>query len=697
LEVLGELAEETLWALKSPSLACRIAALSFQIAFGSHSVARSLGARMLASFSHRFLLKGAVSVRTLATVVAHPYLTAIKGPLQGSVLPIRESVSIGRESSNAVCLPDAAISPRHCRITSDSERYILEELDGAASTIVNGIPVKRRVLSHGDIISVGDSSFLFLEDGGSASTSSPVHLDENAALSVSAEQVRQDELRFLNPEKLAALPAQERIARTLGTLLKISTAIGSLGDVDSVQWQLLGTIFDVIPAERAAILLCGDTLGEFASTVAWDCVSGPDQPVHVSRSLALRVIGERVSILDPAGDSQPPESAALSLLCVPLSAGDRVLGVIYLDTRNPSTRFRTEDLQLLSAIAGLAAVAIENARQFERLGSENQRLRAEVNLRHDMVGQGPRMREVYQFIEKVAPSDSTVLIHGESGTGKELAARAIHQNSPRKSQPFVALNCAALTEALLESELFGHERGAFTSAVVQKKGMLEVADGGTVFLDEVGELPLTLQAKLLRVLQEREFVRVGGTRSIKVNVRFVAATNRDLQKAVKEDKFRLDLFYRLNVVSVTMPALRDHAEDIPALAEYFVGKFAERGGRRLNGISAAARGCLARYDWPGNVRELENAVERAVVVGSSDVILPEDLPEALAETAAVDPCGSAKYHDAILHLKRQLILSAFDQAGGSFTEAAKLLGVHPNYLHRLVRNLDLRMSLKNAG
>jgi Nif-specific regulatory protein len=630
-------------------------------------------------------------------VLGHPHLTAIKGPLKGSILPIRESVSIGREPSNLVCLPDATVSLRHCRITSDSQRHILEELDAAASTIVNGIPVKRRVLSHGDVISIGDSSFLFLEEGASASASSPVHIDENAAVSVSAEQVLHDELRYLHPEKLAALPAQERIARTLGTLLKISTAIGSLGDVDSVQWQLLGTIFDVIPAERAAILLCGDTPDEFASMVAWDCVSGPDQPVHVSRELARRAIGERISILDSAGDSPSSESSGLSLLCVPLAVGDRVLGVIYLDTRNPSTKFTTYDLQLLSAIAGLAAVAIENARQFERLGSENQRLRAEVNLRHDMVGHGPRMREVYQFIEKVAPSDSTVLIHGESGTGKELAARAIHQNSPRKSQPFVALNCAALTESLLESELFGHERGAFTSAVVQKKGMLEVADGGTVFLDEVGELPLSLQAKLLRVLQEREFVRVGGTRSIKVNVRFVAATNRDLQKAVKDDKFRLDLFYRLNVVSMTMPALREHAEDIPLLAEYFIGKFTERCCRQINGISAAARACLARYDWPGNVRELENAIERAVVVGSSDMILPEDLPEALAETAVADPCGSARYHDAILNLKRQLILSAYEQAGGSFTEAAKILGVHPNYLHRLVRNLDLRMSLKNAG
>jgi Nif-specific regulatory protein len=342
----------------------------------------------------------------------------------------------------------------------------------------------------------------------------------------------------------------------------------------------------------------------------------------------------------------------------------------------------------------LAAIAIENARQFERLGIENQQLRAEVSLQHDMVGQSPRMREVYDFIERVAPSDSTVLIYGESGTGKELAARAIHKNSPRKEQPFVALNCAALTETLLESELFGHEKGAFTSAICQKKGLLEVAEGGTVFLDEVGELPLTLQAKLLRVLQEREFVRVGGTRSIKLNVRFLAATNKDLQKAVREEKFRVDLFHRLNVISITMPPLREHAEDIHLLAEHFASRWAQKCNRNVKGISPEARVCLMRYDWPGNIRELENAMERAIVIGSSNSILPEDLPETLMETASSSASGPAKYHEAIRNLKKQLILGAFEQSGGSFTETAKLLGVHPNYLHRLVRNLDLRLALK---
>jgi Nif-specific regulatory protein len=382
---------------------------------------------------------------------------------------------------------------------------------------------------------------------------------------------------------------------------------------------------------------------------------------------------------------------------VPLAAAGKALGVIYLDSSNPATAFTKDDLQLLAGIAGLAAIAIENARQFERLGNENQQLRAEVSLHHDMIGQSPRMREVYKFIERVAPSDSTLLIYGESGTGKELAARAIHKNSLRKDKPFVALNCAALTETLLESELFGHEKGAFTSAICQKKGLLEVAEEGSVFLDEVGELPLTLQAKLLRVLQEREFVRVGGTRSLKLNVRFLAATNKDLQKAVREERFRADLFHRLNVISLTMPPLREHPEDIALLAEHFAARYAKKCSRNVKGFSPEARACLMHYDWPGNIRELENAMERAVVIGSSDFILPEDLPETLLETAPSSASARTKYHDAIRDLKKQMILNAFEQAGGSITETAKILGVHSNYLHRLIRNLDLRLALKKSG
>jgi len=631
-----------------------------------------------------------------------PKLAALNGPMRKSKFPLAGVLSIGRNSTNSICLDEASVSPEHCRINCEKERFLLTDLDSDSGTFVNGIPVRQRLLSPGDEIAVGNSLFLFEAARTPSPARSAVQLDEDSAAHAQVEQLRHEELLYLRPDSLAALPHSERLARALSTLLKISTVIGSIRDVESLQWQLLGMIFDVIPAERGAILLVEDTSEESPFPVAWDRVAGPDHPVHVSRALTRRVIDERISILENEGpkldapgspDGQGGKTAR-SLLCVPLSASGPVLGVIYLDSSNPATAFSKDDLQLLAAVAGLAAIAIENARQFERLGVENQQLQSEVSLQHDMAGQSLRMREVYQFIERVAPSESTVLIYGESGTGKELAARAIHKNSMRKDQAFLALNCAALTETLLESELFGHEKGAFTSAVCQKKGLLEVAEGGTVFLDEVGELPLTLQAKLLRVLQERELVRVGGTRAIKINVRFLAATNKDLQKAVREEKFRDDLFHRLNVISLTLPALREHPEDIPVLAELFVARNAKKCNRVVKGISPESRGCLLKYDWPGNIRELENAMERAVVIGSSDFILPEDLPEAVLETEPSSASESAKYHDAIRDLKKQLILSALDESGGSFVEAARILGVHANYLHRLIRNLDLRMALK---
>jgi Nif-specific regulatory protein len=384
-----------------------------------------------------------------------------------------------------------------------------------------------------------------------------------------------------------------------------------------------------------------------------------------------------------------------SLLCVPLVVFGAKLGVIYADTSDPGAHLDEHHLHLLTAIASVVSVALEHARYVEWLEGENQRLQEEINVEHDMVGDSQRMRDVYQFVGKVAASDSTVLIRGESGTGKELVARAIHRNSKRAGRPFVAINCAALTESLLESELFGHEKGAFTGAVMQKRGKIEVADAGTLFLDEIGELAVPLQAKLLRVLQEREFERVGGTRSIKVDIRLIAATNRDLSEAIKVGQFRQDLFYRINVVSLTMPALRDRREDIPLLATYFVQKYSREANRSVAGISPEAHALLRRYDWPGNVRELENALERAVVLGVSDHVRPEDLPEALVE-GKNEPvhADNLRYHDAVNVVKRQLIIKAVEQAEGNFTEAAKLLDLHPNYLHRLIRNMDIRKDLR---
>jgi transcriptional regulator with GAF, ATPase, and Fis domain len=627
-------------------------------------------------------------------------LLVVSGPLRKSQFPIGTDLVIGRDLESTIRLDDPAVSPQHCSIATQDGQLILCDLDSHGGTFVNGIPVKQRTLKSGDEIAVGISVFRFEAEEHQNAASSPVQMCDRAAVNAKVLEFQAPDLLSLAPQSLAALPQAARMARNLSALLQICKAIGSLRDEEALPWVLLGMIFDVIPAERGAILLMDQDANEIGSQVAWDRLLGPEHPVHISREIVRQVIEEGISLLDggsaaaqSAGSAVNDEKLLRAFLCVPMMSGKKAIGLIYLESSN-TTSFTEDDFQLLAAIAGLAVIGIENARQFERLGSENQRLRAEFSLTHDMVGRSARMRDVYQFIERVAPTDSTVLIHGESGTGKELVAAAIHKNSPRKNQPFVALNCAALTETLLESELFGHEKGAFTSAVNQKKGFLEVAEGGTIFLDEIGELSLILQAKLLRVLQEREFVRVGGTRSIKINVRFLAATNKDLQKCAREGTFRADLFHRLNVISIALPGLREHPEDIPALAEHFAARHAKNCNRAVSGISDEAMACLSQYDWPGNIRELENALERAVVIGSSDKILAEDLPETLLESGKSGGNAPAKYHQAIRNLKKQMILTALDQSTGNITEAAKLLGVHANYLHRLMRNLELRPPIK---
>ena len=272
----------------------------------------------------------------------------------------------------------------------------------------------------------------------------------------------------------------------------------------------------------------------------------------------------------------------------------------------------------------------------------------------------------------------------------------MHANSLRPGKPFVAINCAAIPEALLESELFGHEKGAFTGAIGTKKGKLDFAEDGTLFLDEIGEMPPLMQAKLLRVLQQREFERLGGNRLLPFNARVVAATNKDLEQAIKTGEFRQDLYYRLNVVSVALPPLREHREDIPLLALHFANKYAAKCKRGFKGITAEARSLLMQYSWPGNVRELENAIEHAIVMGPTDEILAEDLPTALLEEQSLE-LTAARYHNTLTQTKKQLVLAALEETNGSPVEAARLLGIHAEYLHRLIRNLNLKSDIKRLG
>ena len=624
----------------------------------------------------------------------NPRLTAISGRLKGNVFTFEDlPVVIGRETTATLCVADASVSRRHSQIEREAEHFVIEDLESLNGTFVNDVPVKRRKLQHGDRVRIGDSQFIFLTHEADMSSSSEVHFEDGQVITGSTLQFRFNDALYV-------------MARDLSALMKISTTINAIRGLEKLQKTLLDLLFEVVPAERGVVLLT-DTGAEgdepvFGSVFGLDRERGQDASIKVSSKVTRWVLKHRESILitnqaeaDNFGssDSLVADQPA-SVMCVPLIMLDRSLGVIYLDTTELDTPFDQDHLQLVSAISAITAVAIENARHFEWLVSENQRLIADFNIEHNLVGESPPIREVLQFISKVAPTDSTVLLSGESGTGKELAARAIHLNSKRADKTFMAVNCAALAESLLESELFGHEKGSFTGALMQKKGRLEIADGGTVFLDEIGELSPALQVKLLRVLQEREFERVGGTRAIKVDIRLITATNKNLEESIANGTFRQDLYYRLNVVNLEMPALRERPEDIPLLANYFAAKYAERCNRRITGIAANAQARLASYYWPGNVRELENAIERAVVLGATDRILLEDLPESLLESEPAAAAPGAKYHEAVAETKRQIILSAMQQAKGSYTEAAKLLGVHPNYLHRLVRNLNLKEQLK---
>jgi transcriptional regulator with GAF, ATPase, and Fis domain len=630
----------------------------------------------------------------------NPRLLGISGPLKGSAFPLPAGeVSIGRDSSNQLWAADPALSRRHCLLVQDETgQFSVRDLKSRNGTLVNGVPVEQQQISHGDQIFIGDSVLLFLvEEGGNHFQKNPVEFADTISFDGPPLLLRAEDSLYLRPEKVvASLPPTARWARDLNALLKIATGIGGIRDQDSLQWQLLGFIFDVVPAERGAILM-GDRPDDFASTAAWDRIRGPGHAVRVSRTIVERVLRDRVGLVvsDVSGHEALRQVKTLTdlkvtcLLCVPLLAAGKVLGAIYLDSCNPAAQFDENHLQVMAAVAGIASLAFENVCHWEQLRLENQELRAEIEVEHNMVGSSPNMRKVFEFIRRVAPTDSTVLVQGESGTGKELVAHAIHRNSTRSEKPFVAINCAAIAETLLESELFGHEKGAFTGAAAQKKGKVEVAEGGTLFLDEIGELAPGLQAKLLRVLQEREFERLGGTRPIKLNIRLIAATNRSLQECVKAGTFRNDLYYRLNVVTLTMPALRERREDVPLLANYFVAKASRKCNMRIKPLSAEALACLTDYDWPGNVRELENALERAVVMGSTDSILPDDLPETILEAGPAAP-ASTEYYGTIKEAKKQLILHALQQANGNYIEAAKTLGMHPNSLLRLIRNLDLK-------
>ncbi len=618
-----------------------------------------------------------------------PRLIIISGPAIGEVFILKsDDVVLGRDSANGAAIADPSLSRRHCAVVREVAGWLVRDLGSFNGTFVNGERVTERALAHADRLQIGATVLLFHAEHAVADTApAPVDLPVTTSL-------RLEDALYLRPS--AELPEHARTQRDLLALVRIGTAISGIRERRRLESELLDAAFAVTPASEASYIRF-DPVSHGRSVVDTRTRDGhaavPPSDTVIDRAVA----GSEAILTNGAVDDHDLGAAPSvagrgisSLLAVPVFDGEWPAGLLYLVTSDPRVAFDRLHLELVTAIAGIGSVAMKNVSRLEDLLAETERLKQDLRITHTMIGDSEAMQRVYRFIERVSHADSTVLLTGESGTGKELVARALHDNSGRASRAFVAFNCAALSENLLESELFGHERGAFSGAIATKPGKLEIANRGTVFLDEVGELSPVLQAKLLRVLQFHEFDRVGGTRPIKVDIRVISATNRDLEKEVAEGRFRQDLLFRLKVLKLQMPPLRERRHDIPALAEHFSRLISARLRRAPVRFAPAATRRLMAYDWPGNVRELENAIESAVVLGTGSEISSDDLPEVLAESVASEAAGESRFHAAVTEVKRRVVLEAIDEANGRLTEAARLLGLHPNYLHRLLRNLKLR-------
>jgi Nif-specific regulatory protein len=481
--------------------------------------------------------------------------------------------------------------------------------------------------------------------------------------------------------------------RKLSTLLEISQTLGTTLNLKAAMTRVLEILEEHHGVLSGATVLLDEAAGDLvikaATGVSWQAQTRTRY--KLGEGITGRVVESGKPICVPQVSREPlflnrtevwkkKPQKELSFICVPITVDRKTIGALGVNLSYKKDRHYDRDLKFFGVVASMIAQSIKVNTLIEaekqRLLEENTQLRQELRERYDfrnIIGNSRQMRQVYEQVAQVAPSNTTVLIRGESGTGKELIAHAIHYNSPRSGKPFVKVSCAALPESLIESELFGYEKGAFTDARTQKKGRFELADGGTLFLDEVGELSQSTQVKILRVLQEREFERLGGTETIKVNVRVITATNKDLEKAMQEGSFREDLYYRLNVFTIFLPPLRERRPDILLLADYFVEKYVHQHHKNVKRISTPAIDMLMSYHWPGNVRELENCIERTVLVCEGGVIHAHHLPPTLQTAEASGTVPRLSLEAAVAAYEKDLIQDALKTTRGNRAKAARLL------------------------
>ncbi len=455
--------------------------------------------------------------------------------------------------------------------------------------------------------------------------------------------------------------------------------------------QVMDIIMKTLGAQRGFILLKTETQTGLEPVVARNISHQTIESIrNISTSVVNRVLqtGEGITSIDAQTDERFAGAQSIimqnihSVLCSPLRKGEEIIGAIYLDSQVGVTEFDAESLDFLEAISDQIVVALENIKAYQQLAEENRQLKQKITTRNlfpEIIGQSPAIQQVFDLIDSVADSDATVLIEGESGTGKELVARALHYHSYRADKPFIPIFCGSLTETLLESELFGHRKGAFTGAIENKPGLFEEADGGTLFLDEIGEISKNIQTKLLRVIQEGEIKRVGDSQIRKVNVRIIAATNRDLWEEVQAGNFREDLYYRLNVINIKMPPLRARRDDIPLLADHFLKKYTEKNRKSVLRFTPEALKLLMEYDWPGNIRELENTIERAVILARGTEITPDLIDLKKRKTFSL-------VGKTLKEIEKEAVLQTLEMTGYNRTKTAEILGVSRRWLQYQLKN-----------
>lgn len=637
-------------------------------------------------------------------------------------LPQNVVTTIGRDASNRIILREEKCSRRQCELSCDAEQWMVRDLNSRNGTRVNGDRIADRApMNDGDVIRIGEMELLFTTDISKPLDQAVLGLEFEPQVSddtsdETGPQIleRKSNSRFLTESLIHSGGRDWSVRGAFAALYQLVVRMVSATSLRDLSETVLEQLLQSVNADIGAVLLFPPDVTDRTDPNGLRIISyrAPDEaPYHkVSTALSRLALTEREAILaldlgKPSTENEFQtlnDMRAQSVICAPIREGDLIRGLLHLYSLDTVNSLDAEKLEYALAVADQFAITLPNLSEKDHLTGElerafdaNRSLRRLLEIESDLIGNSRSMQSLRDTIARVASSDATSLVRGESGVGKELVARAIHFNSNRREKPFVCMNCAALTESLLESELFGHERGSFTGATDKKIGKFEQADQGTLFLDEVGEMPLSIQAKFLRVLEGHPFERVGGNTSINVDVRVVAATNRDLEAAVEDGDFRKDLFFRLQILELEAPPLREHSSDVPALANHFLERCCLRIGHPKLTLSKAAIKKLTRHEWPGNVRELRNVIERAVVLCDGAEILEQDIR--LMSTAeprawlAEDPM--LRYEPVALedieskHISRTLKWTDWNKR-----EAARILGINRSTLDRKLERYAIRRS-----